>query len=383
MAPIVIIGTGLAGYGVARELRKHDADVALVMLSRDGGDYYYKPDLSEALTKGHAPAGLIKKSAAQVASELQADVRGQVEVTAIDTAAHTITVDGAELEYSRLVLASGARPVTPPLAGAAAAAVHQINTYADYLPFRSALDAARSVVVLGAGLIGCEFSNDLAAHGLTVHCVDPVAWPLQRFLPQACGAALQAGLAAAGVRWHLGRTAAAVHAADPGDNCGYNVELDDGTQLAADAVLCAIGLRPALTLARAAGLAVNHGVVVDRQLQTSAPDVFALGDCAEVDGLFRPFVAPLMQAARALGKTLAGQPTVVKYPALPVIVKTPACPVMVYPPQADGGSWQLEGTAPDLAASYMHNGRMTGFALTGAACKQRREFIRAAPPLLP
>src|SRR5699024_2473797 len=113
-----------------------------------------------------------------------------------------------------------------------------------------------------------------------------------------------------------------------------------------------------------------------RSLQTSAPHVYAVGDCAEVDGLFRPFVSPLMQAARALGKTLAGTPTAVRYPALPVVVKTPACPVMVYPSAVDDGQWQIEGTAPDLAASYMHNGELTGFALTGAARKQRGKFLK-------
>src|SRR5690625_823797 len=120
MEPIVIIGTGLAGYSAARELRKHDADVPLVMLSRDAGDYYYKPDLSEALAKGHAPADLIRKPAARVAAELSADVRGHVEVEAIDPAAHTVVVNGAALHYSRLVLASGARPIAPALAGDAA-----------------------------------------------------------------------------------------------------------------------------------------------------------------------------------------------------------------------------------------------------------------------
>src|SRR5699024_12111000 len=131
-----------------------------------------------------------------------------------------------------------------------------------------------------------------------------------------------------------------------------------------------------------AGLRINHGVVVDRHLQTSDPHIHALGDCAEVDGLFRPFVAPLMQAARALGRTLAGKPTAVRYPALPIIVKTPACPTIVYPPQTADGEWVVEGEAPDLAASHMQNGQLTGFALTGAATKQRGQFIKAAPPIL-
>src|SRR5699024_7242468 len=116
-------------------------------------------------------------------------------------------------------------------------------------------------------------------------------WPLQRFLPETCGVALRDALATTGVHWHLGRMAAAVQHAD---GTGYAVELDDGTRLQADDVLCAIGLRPALELAEAAGLAFSYGVTVDRYLQTSDPHIHALGDCAEVDGQFRPFVSPLM-----------------------------------------------------------------------------------------
>src|SRR5699024_7916770 len=183
-----------------------------------------------------------------------------------DVVAQTVTVDGATQAYSQLVLANGAQPIAPPLAGASA--MHQINNRGDYVPFRAALESAQTVVVLGAGLIGCEFSNDLATHGFTVHCVDPVACPLQRFLPEACGVALRDALAAAGVHWPLGRTASAVRAGADGS---YAVELDDGAQLQADVVLCAIGLRPATQLAASTGLTVNHGVVVDRHLQTSAP----------------------------------------------------------------------------------------------------------------
>lgn len=380
MEPIVIIGTGLAGYSVARELRKHDADVPLVMLSRDDAGYYYKPDLSEALSKGNTPDDLVKKSVGEMADTLSADIRAFSQVDAINPAARELRVDGQTLNYAKLVLANGAELVALPLAGDAADAVYQVNNRTDYAAFRPALDAARTVVVLGAGLIGCEFSNDLASHGYTVHCVDPIDWPLQRFLPAACGQALRSGLADAGVQWHLQRTVAGVHHAGAG---GYRVELDDGASLQADAVLCAVGLRPATSLAVDAGLVVARGVTVDRYLQTSDSNIYALGDCAEVDGQFRPFVSPLMQAARALGKTLAGEPTQVKYPALPVIVKTPACPTMVYPPQDDGGEWLIEGEAPNLAASYMHGDQLTGFALTGTATKQRGKFIRAAPPILP
>src|SRR5699024_7874268 len=292
MDPIVIIGTGLAGDSTARELRKHDKSTPLVLISRDDGANYYKPDLSEALAKGNTPADLIKRPAAAMAETLAADIRAETEVRAIDAAARSIQLAAGEtLQYSRLVLAHGAETIRLALAGDGADAVFKVNNHRDYVALRPPLDAAQRVVVLGAGLIGCEFSNDLAAHGIGVDCIDPIAWPLQRFLPQACGEALRSGLANAGVNWHLGRTAAAVQH----KGAGLQVELDDGTALDADVVLSAVGFRPSLELPRAAGLKVAHGVVVDRYLQTSDPHIYALGDCAEVAGLYRPFVAPLMQ----------------------------------------------------------------------------------------
>lgn len=382
MEPIVIIGTGLAGYATARELRKHDTATPLVLISADDACNYYKPDLSEALSKGNTPRDLVKQSAAEMAEILNADIRAHTEVHGIDPAARAVHLAGQTLRYRTLVLANGAETVTVPLAGDGADAVSKVNNLGDYAALRPRLEAARRVAIMGAGLIGCEFCNDLAAYGIDVDCIDPVDSPLQRFLPQACGRVLRDGLAATGVTWHLGHTAAAVHR----DNAGLHVELDDGSSLAADVVLSAVGLRPSLTLARGAGLDVAHGVAVDRHLRSSDPNIYALGDCAEVAGLFRPFVAPLMQAARALGRTLAGEPTPVRYPVLPVIVKTPACPTIVYPPvgadRESAGEWIIEGDAPDLEARHVEACRLTGFALTGAATKQRGRLIKASPPML-
>ena len=111
--------------------------------------------------------------------------------------------------------------------------------------------------------------------------------------------------------------------------------LSDHRVLSVDAVLSSVGLRPRTGLAERAGIAVKRGIVVDRYLATNAPDVYALGDCAEVEGLVLPFVMPIMHAARALAKTLCGEPTRLTYPAMPIVVKTTAYPVVVAPPAAE------------------------------------------------
>ena len=160
--------------------------------------------------------------------------------------------------------------------------------------------------------------------------------------------------------------------------------LTDGSTLEADLVLSAIGLRPRVALAKAAGLTVNRGVVADRWLATSAPHVYALGDCAEVEGHSLPFVMPIMQQARALGATLAGTPTALKYPAMPVIVKTPACPTVVCPPPLEAvGAWSVQAADDALEARFEGaGGKLLGFALMGAATAKRQAFAAQVPGLI-
>ena len=382
MAPIVILGSGLAGYTVAREFRKLDAASPLTIVTRDDGAVYSKPMLSNALAGGRSAAALASADAAGAAAQLNATVRAHREVTAIDTGARSVTLaDGEQLEYSQLVLALGADPIRVPLAGDAADAVMQVNDLADYARFLAAIEHASHVTILGAGLIGSEFANDLLASGRRVDVIDPAPWPLGRLVPERIGRAMAARLGAAGVNLRLGTTAAAVERA----GTRLRVQLDGGDAIDTDAVLSAIGLRPRTQLAQATGLTVNRGIVVDRQLRTSAPGVFALGDCAEVEGQVLPFVMPLMNAARALAKTLAGQPTDVRYPAMPVVVKTPAAPLAVSPPATWAqGNWHFEeGADGSLAATFVDaQGGLLGFALLGGAPATRQALTRRLPAVL-
>jgi rubredoxin-NAD+ reductase len=183
------------------------------------------------------------------------------------------------------------------------------------------------------------------------------------------------------VRFHFGPLAKAVHR--NGD--GVRVELSDGNSVQADIVLSAVGLRPRVALAKDAGLQVNRGIVVDRHLRTSNDDIFALGDCAEVEGYVLPYILPLMASSRALAKTLAGEPTEVSYGVMPVTIKTPACPTVVCPPpHGTEGAWQCEGEGLDIKALFRdRTGTLYGYALTGAACSEKQSLNKELPALLP
>jgi len=165
----------------------------------------------------------------------------------------------------------------------------------------------------------------------------------------------------------------------------FVLELSGGKTLEADVVLSAIGLKPETSLADAAGIKTARGIVVDRLLQSSEPDIYALGDCAEVEGQVFMYVMPLMQCARALAKTLAGESTEVNYPAMPTVVKTPACPCAVAPPVAGNeGEWQIEKNEQGVKAIYIDKeGKLLGFALLGEALSEKLALTKLLPALMP
>lgn len=380
-APILILGTGLAGYNLAREIRKLDKSVPLVLLSRDEAPFYSKPMLSNALASGKRAATLVMKTAERMAEELDARVLARRQVTAVDTAACQVSLaDGEVLAYRDLVLALGADPIRLPLDGDAAQEVLSVNDLDDFARFSARLEGARRVAILGGGLIGCEFANDLLARGIEPTVFDPAPWPLGRLLPEEAGAYFRAGLEAAGVVFRMGISASGV------DRLGaaYRLRLSDGGVAEADLVLSAVGLRPRIGLAEAAGIQIGRGIVTDRQLASNVAGVFAIGDCAEVAGLSLPFVMPIMQQVRALARTLTGTPTAVSYPAMPVLVKTPALPTVVAPPPAGvAGEWVLTHPEGGLEALFLApDGSPAGFALLGAATSRKQALAASLPAWL-
>lgn len=383
-APLTILGSGMAGLGLLRQLRALDTERPVTLITADSGDDYSKPLLSTGFAKGLPPERLAARSALAIAESLNAVVRTHTRVEAIDTRAHTLRIGEERLDYGELVLATGAAPVTPfDVPEALAGRVMTVNDLDDYRAFHAAVsDLGRParVAIVGSGLVGCEFANDLLAGGHRVSLVAPEAAPLPRLLPEPLGRALGEAFRDAGMGLHLGAGVVGLQA-EGGDAL---VCLEDGTAVVADLILLATGLSPRTALAKAAGLAVSAaGIHTDRTLATSAPDVYALGDVACVEGVNAMYVQPLQASARALAHTLTGTPTPVRYGAWPVLVKTPLLPVVALPPMRAPARWRIEGEAGDLTAlAEAEDGRLIGFALTGACVRRKVELARAAPALL-
>jgi len=379
--PVVIVGSGLAGYAVVRELRKLDGEIPITLISADFAGFYSKPMLSNALSTGKTPATFLNMDAVKMAEQQKITILPHTRVAAIDSSSNALRLENGEtLQYDQLVLALGADPIRLPLEGDGVSDILSINDVEDYRCFREAIEGKKQISILGAGLIGCEFANDLATAGYEVHVVDISAQPLGRLLPPAGGVFMREKLEAIGVNFHLNAVTECVER----DGNKLNLMLANGETIKSDVILSAVGLSPRTALAKAAGIQVDRGIVVNQLLQTQCSNIYAIGDCAEVEGNVLPFVMPITHAARALAATLAGNSTPVHYPAMPVMVKTPACPAVVSPPNfAKKGDWLVEADQEGVKALFQDaDGNLLGFALLGTATKEKAALTAQLPPIL-
>ena len=380
--PIIIIGTGLSGYTLGKEFRKYDQETPLLFITADDGRSYSKPMLSTGFGKNKGADDLAMADAGAMAEQLKASVRTFAKVTAIDAANHELSIGDEKLRYSKLVIAWGAECIQAPLNGDGQELVCSVNDLLDYAEFRKAVAGKKKVLIIGAGLIGSEYANDLAAGGFEIEAVDPLSGPLATLLPPKASQAVKNALERdCKVNYHFDTV---VESIDKKDG-GIVATLANGEKVEADIALSAIGMRPRIGLARQSGIAVNRGITVNRYLETSVPDVYAFGDCAEVEGHDLYYVMPLMACARALAKTLSGEHTAVVYGPMPVGVKVTVCPIQVSPPaRGAAGEWHEEADGDNVRALFRSpEGHLLGFALTGKCAEEKMKLAKELPHILP
>lgn len=369
---VVVVGSGLAGFGVLRELRRLSPEARLTMVTLEDGHFYSKPALSTALAKGKTAETLVTSSAEKMVAQLRLDARIGREAQAIDRAGKALLTTGGPVHYDALVLATGALPARPPMAGEAAHRTIAVNQLDHYERFRKELPHGARVLIMGAGLVGTEFANDLVSTGYRPVVVDMLPLPLAQLVPPAVGVKVRDALAAEGVEWHLGRKITAIDY--KGDVPGYVATLDDGTRVEADLVLSAVGLRPNVKLAAEAGLEIGRGIKVNACGQTSDPAIFAIGDCAEYPHGLSAYVTPIMAAARGIAPSALGTPTEMRFPPLSVQVKTTLLPInLLPPPQSAAGEWRcLEDDAHGSKHVFVDSeGVVRGYVLTRDKCEER------------
>ncbi len=372
--PVIVLGSGLAGYSFVREFRKLDTETPVMIITRDDGDSYSKPMLSTGFAKQKTADELSMADPGTMALQLKASIRNYTEVTAIDTEASCILINDERLHYSKLILALGAQVNKLNFPGANHPRIVSINNLLDYRYFRSMLGAQAHVLIMGAGLIGCEYANDLRIGGYQVTLVDPSATPMNGLIPKEAGELLAQGLVDAGTHLLLNHYVHEVTELPDGKLCAI---LNNGHKIICDIIISAIGLKPDTSLAVPAGLSCNKGIITNAFLETSHSNIYALGDCAETEHEVRLYVLPLMASARALAKTIAGERTAVNFGIMPVVTKTPACPVVVVPPRAPAGEWHFQQDQLNLIGRFISpDGTLNGFVLTGQSLSEKNKLLQ-------
>lgn len=273
---IVIVGGGLAGLRTAERLRRGGYDGQLTVLAGEGHPPYDRPPLSKALLAGTDPPALPVLRDATRLAQLDLDYREGTSATAVDPAGRTVTTSTGELlPYDHLVIATGLTPRYlsgwPSLAG-----VFTLRTYEDCAAIHAAATTGRHATVIGAGVLGSEIAASLRTRGLDVDLVEPLAQPLHRVVGDEVGAMIAGLHAEHGVHLHLGVGVAQLLGAERVNA----VTLNDGTEIATDLVVVAIGATPQTAWLQDSGIALADGVVVDEFGAASAPGLWAVGDVA-------------------------------------------------------------------------------------------------------
>ena len=277
-AGIVIIGGGLAGAQVAIQLRQRRFAGPVTLLSAEAHAPYWRPPLSKSVLEGTEDAASAALRPMEFWERRRIDLRLSTAALALDPARKTITTNtGDTLCYSHAVLAAGAQCIIPPLPGIDRPGVHVLRSLDDALALRDLAAPGVHIAILGGGFIGLEAASALTARGARVTVIEREPRLLARVASPAISDAVLALHRAHGATVLLGRGATAINGAGGAADA---VCLDDGQCIMFDHLLVCVGIRPDTGLAMQAGLDCQDGILVDHQLRSSDPAIFALGDCA-------------------------------------------------------------------------------------------------------
>ena len=389
---VVVVGNGMAGLRFTQELHSLQPGADLTVVGDEPGGAYNRAQLPLVL------AGTARADSVELADASWYATRGIRLVTAaarrIDRAARLLETDGGQaLPYDTLVLATGSAPVLPGAAGLAGpdgrprSGVAAFRTLADCAEIRAlAGGGARRAAVLGGGVLGLETARALAVGGLPVTLLQRGPRLMERQLDADAARVLTRTARGLGVSVRTGAVVSEVR----GPGRVREVVLDDGDRLGADLLVVCCGTRPRTELARAAGLAVGAGVVVDDQMRSvTDPAVFAVGDCAEHRGRTHGLIAPAWAQARAAARAVAGHDAAVTAsPGLTAVIRAKAAGIelaVLGSARGGGGAEVVRFTDPARGIYQklvVRDGRLAGAILLGdtrAAGTLTQLFDRAAP----
>ena len=301
--PIVVVGGGLAAGTAVTELRESGYDGPLVLVSEEQHPPYERPPLSKDLLLGTGEAADTLVHAEEWYAEHDVELRLGSPVTVLDLANRTVTVDGKPLRYERLLLATGSRPRTLPMADESGVPVAYLRTLDDALRLKDRLTEGTRVAVVGGGWIGLEVAAAARHHGAEVTVLESAQQPLLKVLGDEVAAVFAELHRSHGVDV---RTGARLTGIEPAGD-GALLRLEEGDPVECDLLVVGVGVQPVVELAEAAGLTVDDGIRTDARLRTSDDRVYAAGDVANADHpvLRRPVRVEHWDTAQQHGKVAA------------------------------------------------------------------------------
>jgi nitrite reductase (NADH) large subunit len=364
--PLVVVGNGMAAARLVDELAKVALGRYAIAVIGDEPRLAYNRVLLSSVLAGETASHDIELKPASWWRDRGVTLKYGCVATEIDVGRRELKIANEEsISFSRLVLATGSAPLRLNVSGANLAGVHTFRDSRDVDLLLTLAAQKKRVVVVGGGLLGLEAAYGLAKAGAPVTLIHLMDRLMERQLDAPAADILKTLVERKGIRIMLGANTARIH----GETRVEGVELTDGRRIEADAVIFAAGIRPNVALAKDAGVPVNRGVLVDDHLQTGAPDIFALGECAEHRGICYGLVEPAYEQARILAQHLAGAPAA--YGGSVVATNLKVSGVGVF---SAGDFMGSEGSEAIVLSDVRHgtykklvisNGRLTGAVLVG------------------
>ncbi|KAA9001277.1 FAD-dependent oxidoreductase [Affinibrenneria salicis] len=336
---VVVVGGGIAGWATVSALREQDAALPITLIAACDASRYHKPELSVAISRNCTPASLVRESASDAARRLGVTLMTKTFITGLSPALHQLRTTRGTVNYSKLILAIGARPFLPP--SLPPALCWRINDLDGWVGLRAALAGdAREVAIVGAGMIGCELAEDLSRAGHRVTLIDRQPWPLGALLPCEAALMLRASQARLGIDY-WGDDQVSRITPQPGGR--KLVSSAAGRTRTVDLVVAATGLTADKRLAQRAGLLFKDGIVVSPDtLQSSNPDIYALGDCVSINGAACRFIEPIAHQAEVIARHLSGMTFSGYQHSWPVIrLKTRSLPIELHGVPCRQGEWRI------------------------------------------
>ncbi|MFK8078659.1 MAG: FAD-dependent oxidoreductase [Granulosicoccus sp.] len=364
---VVIVGAGMAGWAMAEELRCRDPNLSIMLITACSGDRYNKPELSVSFSSASNRQSLVRDAAADEASRLRITLVNHTHVVSISPTLHQIRTTRGTFAYTQLVIAQGSKTVLP--ANLPEHLCWRLNLLGDWSAMQSRLQGApRRIAIVGAGMVGCELAEDLCRMGHSVFLLSRNNQPLASLLPDAAGKRLMLVQQNLGITFIRSKTIDSVLQ----DSDGMKTIIfssDDSLQV--DEIIATTGVATDTRLAERAHLEFDNGIIAHPEtLETSQPDIYAVGDCVSFNGRCHRYIGLIDQQVEVVAHALTNNlgDATYKNELPPVVLKTKSCPIQINGIPDAAGDWLVEEqTESTLYMTQTRQGKVSSTIAVGKA----------------